>query len=220
MPFEFGPITTRDWVLIGQGALITIVLVLSTYTLGLVIASLSSATRVFRVLRFLRPVFRGYIEFFRSTPLLVQLILMFFGLPLLLGTNVSAATAAVVTLSLYAGAYLSEIVWGGLASVPRVQWEAGLSMGLKRRHLLRFFVVPQAVRVILPAAVGFAVVLVKNSALVSVIGFVDLTRAGRQAIEVTFEPFIIWMAVASIYFVLCYPLSKYGQRLELKVRAR
>lgn len=220
MPFEFGPITAKDWELIGRGALTTLVLVLGTYSMGLVLASFGAATRTFHALRFIRPIFRGYIEIFRSTPLLVQLILVFFGLPLLVGTNVSAATAAVVTMSLYAGAYLSEIVWGGLSSVPRTQWEAGLSMGLKRRHLLRFFIVPQAIRVILPAAVGFAVVLVKNSALVSVLGFVDLTRAGRQAIEVTFEPFIIWLAVAAIYFVLCYPLSVFGQRLELKVRAR
>lgn len=220
MPFEFGPITSRDWELIAQGALTTLVLVLSTFTIGLALASLSATARIFRVCRFVRPLLRGYIEVFRSTPLLVQLILVFFGLPLLVGTNVSAGTAAVVTMSLYAGAYLSEIVWGGLSSVPRTQWEAGLSMGLKRRDLLRHFIVPQAVRVILPAAVGFAVILVKNSALVSVLGFVDLTRAGRQAIEVTFQPFIIWMAVAALYFLMCYPLSVFGQRLETKVRAR
>jgi len=163
---------------------------------------------------------RGYIEVFRTTPLLVQLILVFFGLPLIVGRNVSAVSAAVVTLSLYAGAFLSEIVWSGVASVPRTQWEAGLSMGIRRRHLMRHVVVPQAVRVFVPAAVGFAVVLVKNSALVSVIGFTDLTKAGRQVIEVTFQPFLIWSVVALTYFLACFPLSRLGQSLEQKVRAR
>lgn len=218
--FEFGPIILKDWLTLGKGALLSVVLVGGTYSLGLLIAGVTTACRVFRVGRPFRPIVRGYIEMFRTTPLLVQLVLVFFGLPLIVGRNVSAVVAAVVTLSLYAGAFLSEIVWSGVASVPRTQWEAGLSMGMTRRHLMRHVVVPQAVRVFVPAAVGFAVVLVKNSALVSVIGFTDLTKAGRQVIEVTFQPFLIWSVVALTYFLACYPLSRLGQRLEQKVRAR
>ncbi len=220
MPFEFQPILLADWLLLLRGTRTTLVLVTTTFATGLLIALINSVIRTFRALRPLRPFFRAYIETFRSTPLLVQLILLFFGLPIITGTNVSAGFAAFVTLSLYSGAYLSEIVWGGVASVPRTQWEAALAMGLKRRHVLGWCIGPQAVRVTVPALVGFAVVLVKNSALVSVLGYTDLTRAGRQTIEVTFEPFIIWFSVAAIYFAICYPVSKYGQRLEKKVRAR
>jgi polar amino acid transport system permease protein len=120
----------------------------------------------------------------------------------------------------YSAAYLSGIVWGAVESVPKVQWEASLSLGLTRRHLLARFIYPQALRVALPAATGFAVTLIKGSSLVTVIGFADLTHVGKQINELTFQPFIVYGVVVLGYFALCFPLSIVSQRLEGKVRAR
>lgn len=145
------------------------------------------------------------IEAFQGTPLLMQLFLVFFGLPLL-GVDVSAWLAATVALSLYASAYLVEIWRGCVDAVPRGQWDASASLGMHYLTQLRLVILPQALRMAVPPTVGFLVQSVKSTALASIIGYNELTKTGQIMTNATFRPFAIYALVALIYFAMCYPL--------------
>lgn len=166
----------------------------------------------------LRWIGAGYIGFVQGIPLLAWLFVLFFGLPILAGMQVSPWIAATVAFSVYAGAFLGEIWRGCLQSIPRQQWEAAASLGLSFAEQLRHVIVPQAVRVAIPPTVGFLVQLIKNTSLAAVIGFVELTREGQLTNAATYQPFIVFIAVAAIYFVLCFPLTLWSRRLERTLR--
>jgi polar amino acid transport system permease protein len=154
-----------------------------------------------------------YVQLFQGTPLLMQLFLAYFGLALL-GLNVSAWFAAALCLTLYASAFLSEIWRGCVLSVPKGQWEAAQSLALNFREQLRHVILPQASRIAIAPTVGFLVQLIKGTALASVIGFVELTKAGGMIANATFRPFVVYGMVALFYFALCYPISAYSRVLE------
>ncbi len=153
-----------------------------------------------------------YIELFQGTPLLMQLFLVFFGLPLL-GIEVSPWLAATVSLALYASAYLVEIWRGCVDAVPLGQWDASASLGM------RLVILPQALRLAVPPTVGFLVQLVKSTALASIIGYSELTKTGQILTNATFQPFVIYALVALIYFAMCYPLTSAARRLERRLAA-
>ncbi len=159
---------------------------------------------------------RLYTELFQGTPLLMQLFLAFFGLSML-GIEVSAWTAAALALTLFSSAFLAEIWRGCIESIPRGQWEASRCLGLNYFELMRYVILPQALRIAIPPTVGFSVQIVKGTALASIIGFVELTKAGTMLNNATFEPFKVFGLVALLYFLLCYPLSKASQNLEKKL---
>lgn len=161
---------------------------------------------------------RAYCGLFQGTPLLMQLFLAFFGVALF-GIDVSAWTAASVALTLYTSAYLLDIWYGSIRSLPKGQWEASRCVGLTFTQTLIHVVAPQAFRVALAPTVGFAVQVIKGTALASIIGFVELTKAGTMLTNVTFEPFKVFALVALGYFILCYPLSRYSLYLEKKFDA-
>jgi polar amino acid transport system permease protein len=157
-----------------------------------------------------------YIEFFQGTPLLMQLFLSFFGLALF-GIDVSPLTAAAVGLTLFASAYLAEIWRGAVEAVPHGQWEAARSLALGFGKQLRLVILPQALRLAIPPTVGFSVQIVKGTALASIIGFLEVTKAGSVLTNVTFQPFTVYGLVAVIYFVLCFPLSAASKWLEKRL---
>jgi len=159
-----------------------------------------------------------YIELFQGTPLLMQLFLVFFGLPLL-GVEVSPWLAATVSLSLYASAYLVEIWRGCVDSVPLGQWDASASLGMRYLAQLRLVILPQALRLAVPPTVGFLVQLVKSTALASIIGYSELTKTAQILTNATFRPFVIYALVALIYFALCYPLTAAARLLERRLAA-
>ena len=161
---------------------------------------------------------RAYVQLFQGTPLLMQLFIVYFGLGLL-GLQVSQWSAASVALILYSSAFLAEIWRGCVEGVPRGQWEASASLGLGFAQQLRHVVLPQALRVAVAPTVGFLVQAVKGTALASVIGFVELTRAGSMIANATFQPLRVYALVALLYFVLCYPLSLASRALERKFHA-
>jgi polar amino acid transport system permease protein len=160
-----------------------------------------------------------YVQLFQGTPLLMQLFLAYFGIALF-GINVSAWVAAAVALTLYTSAYLTEIWRGCVASVPRGQWEAGQSLALNFAEQLRYVILPQALKVAVPPTVGFLVQVIKGTALASVIGFVELTKAGTMISNATFQPFVVYSCVALMYFALCYPISAWSRLLERKLHVR
>lgn len=167
--------------------------------------------------RLSRKVASAYIGFFQGTPLLMQLFLMFFGLPML-GLRIEPWTAAVLGLTFYASAYLAEIWRSGVAAVPAGQWDAAASLGLHRRQELRLVILPQAFRITLAPTVGFLVQLIKSTALTSILGFEELLKTSNAINNATFEPFKVYGLVAVIFFVLCYPLTQYARSLEAKAR--
>lgn len=170
-------------------------------------------------LRGAEPLVAGYVQVFQGTPLLMQLFLAYFGLALL-GWRVSAWTAAALALTLYASAFLTEIWRGCVEAVAKGQWEAAQALAMNLREQLRHVIGPQALRVAVPPTVGFAVQVVKGTALASVIGFVELTKAGTMISNATFKPFTVYACVALLYFALCWPLSLWSRALERKLHAR
>ncbi len=148
---------------------------------------------------------RGYLEIIRNTPLLVQLFLIYFVLSPIF--NISGFASAVLTLSLFEGAYASEIFRAGIVSIHREQWEAAFSIGLNTYQTYRLIILPQALRRILPPLTSQAVSLIKDSALVSTIAIYDLTMRGQIIIAETFLVFEIWFTVAAIYLTITLVLS-------------
>ena len=163
--------------------------------------------------RWLNRAAKGYIALFQGTPLLLQLFLVFFGLPLL-GVEIQPWMAATLGLTVYASAYLAEIWRGGVEALPRGQWEAAAALGLHTVARLRLVILPQALRLTLPPAVGFLVQLVKATAVTSIIGFTEMMKTADAINNATFEPFTVYGFVALIYFALCFPLTTYARRLE------
>jgi polar amino acid transport system permease protein len=146
----------------------------------------------------------------------MQLFLAYFGIGLF-GIQVSPWVSVTLALTLYTSAFLTEIWRGCVAAIPKGQWEAAQSLALNFGEQLRYVVLPQALRIAIPPTVGFLVQVIKGTALASVVGFVELTRAGNMISNVTYAPFTVFACVALMYFVLCYPISLYAKLLERKV---
>jgi polar amino acid transport system permease protein len=165
---------------------------------------------------FLGKLVGGYVQIFQGTPLLMQLFLTYFGIALF-GINTSAWAAAAVALTLYTSAFLTEIWRGCVEAIPKGQWEASESLALNFKEQLRYVVLPQAVKIAVPPTVGFLVQVIKGTALASVIGFVELTKAGTMITNATFKPFLVYSCLALMYFALCFPVSLMARRLERKL---
>ena len=156
-----------------------------------------------------------YVEAVRNTPLLIQLLFFYFVIAPIFG--VSPFMSAVLALSLFEGAYASEIIRGGIMAIPRGQWEAARSIGMSVRQTYRHVILPQALRVVMPPLAGQAVSLVKDSALVSVIAIYDLTMQGQAIVSETFLTFEIWFTVALLYLSMTLSLSYFVRRWEKKL---
>ncbi|RQS22989.1 MULTISPECIES: amino acid ABC transporter permease [unclassified Burkholderia] len=158
-----------------------------------------------------------YIELFQGTPLLMQLFLGFFGLPLV-GIDVTPWVAASVVLTLNASACLADIWRGCVDAVPHGQWHAAASLGMTWTQRLRYAVWPQAWKIALAPTVGFLVQAVKSTALTSIIGLTELTKTGNIITNAVFKPFPIYAMVALLYFAMCFPLTWYARALERRYR--
>ncbi|WP_285411877.1 amino acid ABC transporter permease [Variovorax sp. efr-133-TYG-130] len=196
----------------------TVVLSLIAFIGGGIVGALLLFLRL-RGGRFANKAVGLYVQLFQGTPLLMQLFLAYFGIALF-GIDVSAWTAASVALTLYTSAFLAEIWRGCVASIPKGQWEASGSLALSFGEQVRHVILPQAVKIAIAPTVGFLVQVIKGTALASVIGFVELTKAGSMISNATFKPFVVFSCVALLYFVLCFPVSLYAKTLERKTHGR
>jgi len=149
----------------------------------------------------------AYIELFRGTPILVQVLFIFYGLPELLGRPIEPLTAGIAAIALNAGAYISEVVRGGVRSIDRGQREAGLSLGLSRVQTFRYVVWPQALRRMVPPLGNQAIVSIKDTSLFSVIGVGEMVRQGQIYIATTFTAFEVYFMVALLYLAITLFLS-------------
>lgn len=163
--------------------------------------------------RVLRGVSRGFIRVFQGTPLLMQLFLVFFGIAVF-GFEIEPLPAAAIALTAHASAFLGEIWRGCIQAVPSGQTEASWALGLSYYDRMRYIVLPQAARIAVAPTVGFLVQLIKGTSLASIIGFVEITRAGQIINNATFDPFTVFGLVAALYFILCWPLSLLARRME------
>lgn len=157
-----------------------------------------------------------YVEVFRGTPVLVQVLFIFYGLPTLLGGPINALTAGIAAIALNAGAYISEIVRGGVQSIERGQREAGLSLGLSRPQTFRYVIWPQALRRMIPALGNQGIVSIKDTSLFSVIGVGELVRQGQVYIANTFTALEVYFMIALLYLAITLSLSMALSLLERK----
>lgn len=165
--------------------------------------------------RVLRTVTSGYIAVFQGTPLLMQLFVIYYGIALL-SINIDAWLAVVIAFTLHASAFLGQIWRGAIEALPKGQSEAAKALGLHYIPRMRDVVLPQALRISLPATIGFLVQLIKGTSLAAIVGFIELTRAGQIVSNQIYQPLLVFGCVGAIYFALCWPLSLYGARLERK----
>ncbi|MEI1251836.1 amino acid ABC transporter permease [Rhizobium aouanii] len=161
----------------------------------------------------LRKTAAGYISVFQGTPLLMQLFVVYYGIALV-GISVEAWAAVAIAFTLHASAFLGEIWRGGIQAIPKGQSEAANALGLHYVSRMKDVVLPQAFKVSLPATVGFLVQLIKGTSLAAIVGFIELARAGQIVSNQTYRPLLIFGIVGAIYFIICWPLSLYGARLE------
>ena len=159
----------------------------------------------------------AWINLIQGTPLLGQLFVFFFALPLF-GLPVSSWMAAALALSIYASAFFGEIWRGSLQSVSARQWEAGAALGLSYPQRLTHVILPQALRISVAPTIGFLVQLVKATSLTALIGFVELTRAAQIVSGATYAPLPAYLTAAALYFVVCFSLSQLSKSLEGRLR--
>jgi polar amino acid transport system permease protein len=192
----------------------TVILALSTFVLG---GSLGIVLLFLRTSKFkgLPVITKIYVEIFQGTPLLMQLFMVFFGLALF-GIEVPAWLAAGTALTLWSASYFTEIWRGCVEAIPKGQWEASACLAMGYVQQMRYIVLPQALRIAIPPTVGFSVQIVKGTAVTSIIGFIELSKAGSAITNATFQPFIVYGTVGLMYFSLSWPLSKYSKILERK----
>ncbi|MCJ0764767.1 amino acid ABC transporter permease [Variovorax terrae] len=160
----------------------------------------------------------GFIQVFQGTPLLLQLFLIFFGAPIL-GLQINPWLAASAALILNSGAFLGEIWRGCIQAIPRGQWEAAQALSLSYVSRMRDVILPQAFKIAVPPTVGYGVQIIKGTSLAAIIGFTEITRAGQVINNATFQPLLVFSAVAALYFALCWPLSLLAARIERRQAA-
>ncbi|PJN66445.1 Glutamine transport system permease protein GlnP [Paenibacillus sp. GM1FR] len=198
---------------LGKTLLYTIVSLFFAFIIGLIFGFMKVGQN-----KFLRGVATVFVDIFRGIPLIVLAFFIYFGIPQAMGFTMPLFLAAILTLSLNAGAYVTEIIRGGIQSIDRGQMEAARSLGLPYRKAMIKIVIPQAVRVMIPSFINQMVITLKDTSILSVIGLVELTQSGKIVIARTFSSFDIWLTVAVMYLIVIITLTKIADYLEVKVR--
>jgi polar amino acid transport system permease protein len=201
--------------LLWRGALVTLAYTAGTVALGLVLGLVIGLGRLSRS-RLVNAPLVAVIEVFRCTPLLVQLIWFYYALPVILGIQIAAPVAATLVLSLYTGAFYAEIFRGGIRSIEAGQWDAARALGLRRDHVMRFVILPQAVRRMVPPFMNQSITQLKNTSLVSTIAVPDLLYQGTMITADTYRPLEVYTAIAVIYFCLLFPATRLVQAYEAR----
>lgn len=199
------------------GAGVTVQITLLSVLVGVIIGLFVGIARIssFRILRFAAAV---YVDFFRGTPLLVQIFLIYFAIPVLTGQRMDPFVAAISACGINSGAYVAEIFRAGIQAIDEGQMEAGRSLGMTWIQTMRYIIVPQAFKQVIPPLGNEFIALLKDSSLVSVIGFEELTRRGQLIIARTYGSLEIWLSVALIYLAMTLTISRFVAWLEKKFK--
>ena len=212
MHFNFD-LVVNSFPLLLVGAGVTIKITALSVALGVIIGLFVGIARIsrFKILRVLSAI---YVDFFRGTPLLVQIFLVYFALPVITGQRVDPFVAAIGSCGINSGAYVAEIFRAGIQSIDKGQMEAGRSLGMTWVQTMRYIIVPQAFKRVIPPLGNEFIALLKDSSLVSVIGFEELTRRGQIIIAKTYGSLEIWISVAVIYLAMTLTISRFVAYLE------
>jgi polar amino acid transport system permease protein len=209
--------TQSEFIFILSSARWTLLLTVLALVLGGLLGFVVAIARTSRLAP-LRLLAAGWIGLVQGIPVLILLFLAYYGLSML-GFDLPPIVAASISMALYASAYLGEIWRGCIQAVPWQQWEASTALAFSRPQQYRHVILPQAMRIAVAPTVGFIVQLVKNTSIVSIIGVIELARAGNLVNNATFQPFKVFGTVAAIYFAICWPISLLARRLEGKLNA-
>lgn len=205
---------SNSWLLL-RGAERTLELSIATAFFSSLIGLGAALLRTFGRWPF-RAAVDAYVYVVRGVPLLLLLFFMYYGLPYS-GIHLDPIPGGILVMSIYFGAFMSEVFRAAIEALPRAQWDAARSLGMRLPLILGIVVLPQAVRLSAPAFINTCILLIKSTSLVSIIGLSELTMIGRQIVERTFAPFQILLGVAAIYFVICYALSRLGRYAEKRM---
>lgn len=216
MNFDFDLIV-RSFPLLLMGAGVTVQITALSVGFGLLIGMFVSLARL-SVIRPLKILATMYVDFIRGTPLLVQIFLIYFALPIATGQRIDPFVAAITACSVNSGGYVAEIFRAGIQSIDKGQMEAGRSLGMTWTQTMRFIILPQAFKRIIPPLGNEFIAMLKDSSLVSVIGFEELTRRGQLIIARTYGSFEIWLTVAFIYMVMTFTISRLVDFLERRYK--
>jgi cystine transport system permease protein len=202
----------RSLPVLATGAVLTMKFAVASMVLGLILGLVVAIVRIGNN-RVLSAVAQGYVSLMRGTPLLVQMFVIYYGLPDI-GISLEPTSAGILTLTLNAGAYLSESMRGAILGIGSGQWAAAHSLGLTHMQTLRYIVCPQALRLAVPSLGNTLISLIKDTSLVSVITVTELLRSTQEIIAATFRPLPLYLAAAAIYWVLSTLLSRLQVRIE------
>lgn len=216
MQFNFD-LVVNSFPLLLVGAGVTIKITALSVALGVVIGLFVGISRISRI-KILRVLAAIYVDFFRGTPLLVQIFLVYFALPVITGQRVDPFVAAIGSCGINSGAYVAEIFRAGIQSIDKGQMEAGRSLGMTWVQTMRYIIVPQAFKRVIPPLGNEFIALLKDSSLVSVIGFEELTRRGQLIIAKTYGSLEIWISVAVIYLAMTLTISRFVAYLERRYK--
>ncbi|MEH6995768.1 amino acid ABC transporter permease [Neobacillus drentensis] len=194
---------------------IFLIAILLGFLIGLVVALLRLAP-----LKILNWIAKTYVDAIRGTPFIVQLFFIYFGINSLQVISLNSTTAGIITVAINAGAYFSEIIRAGIQSIDKGQTEAARSIGFTSAQTMRYIVLPQAFRRMLPTITNQSIISLKDTSLLSVIGIADLTQQGQIQASATFEAFKIWLAVGVIYFIIIYLLTLLANFVERRFQLR
>ena len=212
MSFDFSLIWNSLPLLLA-GAGVTIEITAIAVGLGFVFGLITSVCRLSGV-KILNILAVCYVNIIRGTPLLVQIFLIYFALPMIIGERINPFVAAVAACSVNSGAYVAKIFRAGIQSVDKGQMEAGRSLGLSWMQTMRYIILPQAFKHVIPPLGNEFISMTKETSLVSVIGFEELTRRGQLIIAKTYGSFEIWLTVAFIYLVMTFTIAQLVSYLE------
>ncbi len=213
--WDFGLVWSYRWLLL-DGLGVTVAFTIAIVVLGLAIGLLAGLAKLspFRPVGWLAS---AYIEVFRCTPVLVQLIWFYYAMPILTGIEMSAFTAGILALSLYGGSFYAEIIRGGIVSIDRGQTEAGEALGMVPSQIMRRIVLPQALKRMVPPLMNQSIIQFKNTSLVSVLAVPDLLYQGQVAAHDSYRPLELYTVIAIIYFLALFPLTVLVRRGEARL---
>lgn len=200
-----------------KGAWITVTVTIISMVLGLVLGMGAALAKLSKI-KIVRWVATQYIDIVRGTPLLVQLFLIYYGLPQV-GITIDPFPSAVLGLGINTGAYVAEVIRSGIQAVEKGQREAAFALGLSPSQTMRLVVLPQAFKIIIPPLGNQFILLIKDSSLVSTITLVELTRTAQRIISTTYKPIELYIAAAALYYIASLLATKLINRLEKRVRA-
>lgn len=216
MDFE---LITNSLPLLVKGTGVTLEITAVAVLMGMCIGCVMGIMRLCNY-KFLRLIANIYVDCIRGTPLLVQIFIVYFALPVVLGTNIDKFSAAVLACSINSGAYVAEIFRAGIQSIDAGQMEAGRSLGLDWWQTMRFIILPQAFKRVIPPLGNEFIAMLKDSSLVSVIGFEELTRTGQLIIARTYASLEIWSCVALIYLFMVLIVARLVAVLEKRFETK